>query len=295
MKYTKNYGLIKPENTDFYDVNNQNDNMDIIDEKLKEIEESGGSGGNNNIVYLTQAEYDALPDSKYSNNVEYRITDEGIEGTASNLSYDNTESGLQALNVQTAIDEVVGNVKLHLLDITLPEVSALEMGKYIRENVEPSFMFENGYHFKALVNKEEFFTGHIYTDYYDVGGAYWGTIESRLGGVCKYQYIGGADSVIPFNKKVIVKAIGGTSVSNHGYGAFEMSAEDNPYSNLKIISEASSRGAYMTSKDLTIGGVSQSWSVGHSYDIKGKAVWIYFYLESTSNNYATITLNIELS
>ena len=44
MKYTENYGLLKPEITEFYDVNNQNDNMDIIDQKLKEIANACSAG-----------------------------------------------------------------------------------------------------------------------------------------------------------------------------------------------------------------------------------------------------------
>lgn len=40
MKTTDNYGLKKPEETDFYDVQDQNDNMDIIDAKMKEIEDA---------------------------------------------------------------------------------------------------------------------------------------------------------------------------------------------------------------------------------------------------------------
>jgi len=39
MKYTPNYGLKKPEQDDFYNVDDFNSNADIIDEKLKEIEE----------------------------------------------------------------------------------------------------------------------------------------------------------------------------------------------------------------------------------------------------------------
>lgn len=59
-----------------------------------------------NAVELTQAEYDALDDSKLTNNVEYRITDAGInEATASNVSYDNSVSGLEATTVQGAIDK----------------------------------------------------------------------------------------------------------------------------------------------------------------------------------------------
>ena len=39
MKTTLNYGLLKPESMDFYDVDKFNDNMDIIDEELKELNE----------------------------------------------------------------------------------------------------------------------------------------------------------------------------------------------------------------------------------------------------------------
>ena len=73
--------------------------------KISEIESQLGEGGN--IVYLTQSEYDALPDSKLTDDVEYRITDTGIgETKASNVSYDNSNSGLEAINTQMAIDEV---------------------------------------------------------------------------------------------------------------------------------------------------------------------------------------------
>ena len=66
-----------------------------------------GAGNGGSVVYLTQAEYDALPDSKLSNNIEYRITDGDMGvATASNLSYDNSFSGLEAVTVQQAVDEV---------------------------------------------------------------------------------------------------------------------------------------------------------------------------------------------
>ena len=39
MEYTQNYNLKKPAEEDFYDVKDFNDNADIIDEKLKEIED----------------------------------------------------------------------------------------------------------------------------------------------------------------------------------------------------------------------------------------------------------------
>ena len=68
--------------------------------------EYSGTGGSN-VVYLTQEEYDALPDSKLTDNVEYRITDANTnKNAARNLAYDNTDSNLEAINVQAAIDEV---------------------------------------------------------------------------------------------------------------------------------------------------------------------------------------------
>jgi len=54
---------------------------------------------------VTQAEYDALPSSKLTDGVMYCIKDS--EFGASDVPYDNTDSGLEADNVQDAIDEEV--------------------------------------------------------------------------------------------------------------------------------------------------------------------------------------------
>lgn len=43
MEYTENYGLKKPETTDFYNVDDFNENMDIIEEELKKRLTSGGN------------------------------------------------------------------------------------------------------------------------------------------------------------------------------------------------------------------------------------------------------------
>lgn len=43
MKNTTNYGFNKPETSDFYNVDDFNENMDILDEKLKEIEETSSN------------------------------------------------------------------------------------------------------------------------------------------------------------------------------------------------------------------------------------------------------------
>ena len=65
----------------------------------------------NKIEYVTQEEYDALPESKLTDNVEYRITDKGIDSvSASNVKYDNAVSGLEAVNVQGAVDELKEDV-----------------------------------------------------------------------------------------------------------------------------------------------------------------------------------------
>lgn len=67
--------------------------------------------GVDNAVYLTQEQYDALPESKLTDDVEYRITDRGIENvSASNVEYDNAVSGLGATNVQGAVDELKEDV-----------------------------------------------------------------------------------------------------------------------------------------------------------------------------------------
>ena len=73
--------------------------------KLNLIAGAGGAA-EDNIVYLTQSEYDALPASKLTNNVEYRILDSGTPTIARNVGYDGSASGIDAVNVQGAIDDL---------------------------------------------------------------------------------------------------------------------------------------------------------------------------------------------
>lgn len=77
--------------------------IDELNDKIK-------TGGGSNIRQLTQAEYDALSEEEKLNGTEYRITDANLEGTASNIVYDNAASGLQARNVQGAVDELKDDV-----------------------------------------------------------------------------------------------------------------------------------------------------------------------------------------
>lgn len=61
-------------------------------------------------IYLTQAQYDALPASKATDGVIYKIYAEesgDVTIDADNVDYDNTTSGLTADNVQDAIDEII--------------------------------------------------------------------------------------------------------------------------------------------------------------------------------------------
>lgn len=56
---------------------------------------------------LTQAQYDALTPAEKSNGTIYLISDSDIP--SENVFYDNTEGGLEATNVQSAIDELAEN------------------------------------------------------------------------------------------------------------------------------------------------------------------------------------------
>ena len=67
------------------------------------------------VVYLTQAEYDALPASKLTDGKIYKVKTTGVvpggSTNASDVEYDNTTSGLTADNVQDAIDELKTNIE----------------------------------------------------------------------------------------------------------------------------------------------------------------------------------------
>ena len=62
-------------------------------------------GGGSQIVELTQAQYDALPDTKNTDNILYAITD-CDELSAENMAFDDTETQLGVNNVQDAIVEM---------------------------------------------------------------------------------------------------------------------------------------------------------------------------------------------
>lgn len=72
----------------------------------------------NNVVRLTQAQYDALPDTKNRDNKLYIIEDTDNLIPSDEITYDNTVSGLTAANVQDAIDESHLHFECGVKDIT---------------------------------------------------------------------------------------------------------------------------------------------------------------------------------
>ena len=142
---TTNYNLTKPSYSENADISVINSNMDIIDSKMKEIEDKAGTGGggssvswnqiqttgskiaevtidgattevyapsesggggSDSSVELTQAEYDALPESKNSDGKNYYIYDSDITVTAEEVGFDGSASGSTAANSQQALDEL---------------------------------------------------------------------------------------------------------------------------------------------------------------------------------------------
>jgi len=67
-----------------------------------------------NFIELTQAEYDALPETKYSDNVNYFIIDAGNVDEIRNstdITFNPGASGISATNVQTALDYALLKLK----------------------------------------------------------------------------------------------------------------------------------------------------------------------------------------
>lgn len=98
---TTNYHLSKPEATDnFKDfMQSYNGNMDIIDNNM------GGGGGNADVVHLTQAQYDALPDTKLTDNKIYLIEDGGGGGGGSYTAGDGIDITSDVISVDTDFTE----------------------------------------------------------------------------------------------------------------------------------------------------------------------------------------------
>lgn len=72
---------------------------------------TNGDGGGTD-VFVTKAQYDALPSSKTSDGKHYFITDwvDTSVASANQISYDNTSSSMSATNLQSALDELVSMI-----------------------------------------------------------------------------------------------------------------------------------------------------------------------------------------
>lgn len=81
-------------------------------EAINEVAESGGGGGSSTLAGLTDTNIVNQTNGQIlkwdSMILKWVNADEGNGGTASSVAYDNTDSGLQATDVQDAIDEVAG-------------------------------------------------------------------------------------------------------------------------------------------------------------------------------------------
>lgn len=110
-----------------------------LQEQIDKLEENASSG-----VDLTQAEYDALPDSKETDGVDYYITDEDFVATdAKAVGYDNTASGLAAKTVQVAIDEVCENAFGGINESKSEEALTRQTLGYSKKNLLPYPYREN--------------------------------------------------------------------------------------------------------------------------------------------------------
>lgn len=101
---------------------------------------------NGNIQYLTQEQYNALPDDKLTNGIEYRITDANAsESIASNLAYDNTHSGIEAVNVQGAIDKLSDSLGTLFIRKTVSKKITVPASGSNRATTEITTTEPNGY------------------------------------------------------------------------------------------------------------------------------------------------------
>ena len=78
---------------------------------FENVDYSGGGGGGDD-VFVTKAQYDALPASKTSDGKHYFITDwvDTSVASANQIGYDNTSSSMSATNLQSALDELVSMI-----------------------------------------------------------------------------------------------------------------------------------------------------------------------------------------
>lgn len=110
MRETTNYNLKKPDENEFFDLENHfNHNADIIDTVLKESKD--------------------IADSKAPKSHTHNASDiEGLSMNAKDINYDNKTSGLTSTKAQGAIDEIHDKAKSALSKANANETSILTLG-----------------------------------------------------------------------------------------------------------------------------------------------------------------------
>lgn len=132
---------------------------------------------------------------------EGSVSQEGDAFSAANMN--NLEQRIADGFNQVNSDLTAVNNKLYCAkweSITLSECTPVAAMKYMREHYANNC---DGHNFNVVVNNQDYFSGHIYSD---GGSTAWGTIQQRtdsIDTITTYQYFwanGGADSVRPFNQ-----------------------------------------------------------------------------------------------
>lgn len=109
-------------------------------------------------VELTQAQYDALPDTKYTDGINYYITDAGADSiTASNVGFNDSVTQLGATTTQKAIEKV--NEKVGIVSESLGDLFGVKIGHTEWVITEPNSWCEitipiSAYHSFHLVTVE---------------------------------------------------------------------------------------------------------------------------------------------
>ncbi|MGX4600402.1 hypothetical protein [Faecalimicrobium sp. JNUCC 81] len=116
MKVTTNYNLKKPNENEFFDLENHfNHNADLIDAALKENKD--------------------IADSKAPKSHTHNASDiEGLSINAKDINYDNKTSGLTSTKAQGAIDEVHDKAKSALSKANANETSILNLQNEVGTN-----------------------------------------------------------------------------------------------------------------------------------------------------------------
>lgn len=113
MQNTTNYNLKKPEGTDFYNIENENDNMDIIDAELKEHDDAISELNTNGLVYRGNSLTDAN-----NANLSPGVYQIGAQGSVANIPSDFAWGVLIVYPHDYNTQMLVNNTKMYTRDCT---------------------------------------------------------------------------------------------------------------------------------------------------------------------------------